>query len=89
MGKKGFVTKAHTTLKKEPVSDDPDEIIQIPFGEGYKASDFLTFEVLYDFVMSDKFPYKASRKEILQSAAEAMRKNGAPIPERMAKEVKL
>ena len=83
--KTGKIVKAIRNLDNKTVTMNPDEIVAFLYGEKYKANDLLTFESCMKAVMSDAFPYKDRRKLILKTTADALQREGYPIPEILAK----
>lgn len=86
MGKKGIV-KAVKTLNKEIVSADPREAVKMLFGPHATPNDVLTWEDTFRAVMSNDFPYKNNRPEILQMTKQGILNKGYPIPPELEKVV--
>lgn len=82
-GKKGLL-KNFKTIDSQLVSQNPDEISKILFGDGYRGSDLLTFESVLAAVLSPTFPYSKSRKEIIMDTKKILLELGYPIPEILA-----
>jgi hypothetical protein len=85
--KTGKVVKSPTVKSKEHVSDDADMIVKVLYGDKYEANDILTFEQGFKAIMSQSFPHKKHRKEILQMAADGIKDKGYPVPDILANEL--
>lgn len=85
--KPGKVVKTPTVVSKEHLSDDPDTIVKMLYGDKYTANDILTFEQAFKAVMSNNFPHKKYRKEILQMTATGIKDKGYPVPDILGKEL--
>lgn len=80
LGKKGIV-KSPKTLTKEMITMDPQEIVDMLFGPGFKPEDFLTWESTFKAVTSPKFVYKDKLKKILKLTHDGLVNAGYPAPE--------
>lgn len=82
IGKKGGRLKNPVTLKdtKSFVTKTPQDIIDIIFGKGYEAKDIMTFEKAYEIFMSEEFPWKDKREEIVDAYFRELVIRNAPIP---------
>lgn len=67
MGKKGGLVKSEHALKEyeKQVTNVPDEIVKIAFGDGVTAKHVMTFEQAYELFMSPNFPWKDQREKII------------------------
>lgn len=83
--KTGKIVKTPTVTSKEHVSDDPDTIVKVLYGDKYKATDILTFEQAFAAVMAQSFPHKKYRKDILNMVAKGIKDKGYPVPDVLAK----
>ena len=83
--KTGKIVKAIRTLDNKTISNNPDEIVAFLYGKKYKANDLLTFEACLKAVLDNGFPYKDKLQVILKTTAEALQREGYPIPEILAK----
>ena len=83
IGKKGNPTKSVKTLDKWLLSNNPEEITKIFFGDAFSPSDVLTFENTYRAILSPNFVNKANRDKILKFAAQGMSKKPFPCPPEM------
>ena len=81
MGKKGGLIKTEHALKEyeKQVTNVPDEIVKIAFGDGVSASHVMTFEQAYELFMSRNFPWKDQREKIITSFLKEI-VGIAPIP---------
>lgn len=86
--KTGKVIKSPTVVSKEHVSDNPDIIVKVLYGDKYVANDILTFEQAFKVVMSPSFPHKKWRKEILEMTVKGIKNKGYPVPDILANEIK-
>jgi hypothetical protein len=86
VGKKGRLKnpKAVKELEKH-VTNIPKEIVELAFGEGTNVKDTMTFESCYKLFMSDKFPWKDQRDDIVTSFVKEIFKAKYPIPSEMYK----
>ena len=64
MGKKGGLIKTEHALKEfeKQVTNVPDEIVSIAFGDGVTAKHVMTFEQAYELFMAPSFPWKDIRE---------------------------
>jgi flagellar basal body rod protein FlgB len=86
--KTGKIVKAVRTLDNKTISNNPDEIVAFLYGKKYKANDLLTFEACLKAVLDNGFPHKDKRQIILKTTAEALQREGYPIPESLEKAMK-
>lgn len=84
VGKKGRLKnpKAIKELEKH-VTNIPKEIVELAFGEGTNVKDTMTFESCYKLFMSDKFPWKDQRDNIVTSFVKEIFGAKVPIPSEM------
>lgn len=84
-GKKGGLIKTEHALKEfeRQITNVPDEIVKIAFGDGVKASDVMTFEQAYRLFMSPSFPWKDNREKVINHLLKEI-KNVAPVPSEVA-----
>lgn len=82
MGKRGGLVKTEHALKEyeRNISNVPDFITQLCFGEGITSGQILTFEETYDRFMGNDFPWKSERQNIIDSYIKELEKNKFPIP---------
>lgn len=88
MGKKGGLIKTEKALKEfeRHVTNVPDEIVKIAFGENTMASQVMTFEAAYEKFMSNDFPWASERKKIIDSFVHELTSNKFPIPMEVSKD---
>jgi hypothetical protein len=79
------LTKGHKTLEKSLVVNDPDRVVEMLFGKGFKSSDILTWEDAIKAFNSPKFKLKDKRKELLKLTKDGLIKKGVPVPEELEK----
>lgn len=81
MGKKGELVKTEHALKEyeKQVTNVPDEIVKIAFGDNVAAKDVMTFEQAYELFMSPTFPWKENREKVVKSLLKEI-VGIAPIP---------
>lgn len=72
--------KNFRTINKDLISNDPHEISEILFGRGTSPNKVATFEGALDAILSSRFPYGPARRDILEMAAEGLRKKGLKVP---------
>lgn len=81
IGKKGRLKNAKTIKEtKTFITKTPQDIIDFIFGEGYKASDVMTFEAAYKIFMSEDFPWAKDRLEMVEDYIKELEIRHAPIP---------
>lgn len=82
MGKKGSIVKQATTLHDfdKFVSNTPDVVVKLAFGENTKVSDTMTFESCWSLVTSGAFPYKDKMQEILKAFKAYLMGAKLPMP---------
>jgi hypothetical protein len=85
IGKSGKIVKTKRTLERELLSYDIDEVIKYLLGPDATRKDTNSFESLYKFITSDKFPYKDKRKDILKMTAEDIISKGFILPKVLRK----
>jgi hypothetical protein len=83
MGKSGKTTKHFTTTNKNFITDDPDTIIQTLTGSKIKASKVLSFDDLYQIVVSPEFKFKEKKDEILKATLDGIKKKKLTIPDQL------
>jgi hypothetical protein len=84
MGKRGKVLKGFSTIGKDLVTNDPDEVVSRLVGPKFKASDLLTFDSLYDAIMSKDFVFPEKREAIINSALKGITKKELTIPDQLS-----
>ena len=62
------------------VTNVPEEIIKIAFGEGVKRSQVMRFEDVYELVMSDNFIHKNKLNDIIKKYIQELISNEVEIP---------
>jgi len=84
-GKRGGLIKTEHALKEYErlVTNVPDEIVKIAFGDRVKANEVMTFEQAYKLFMSSDFPWKNNREKIIQGLLKEI-KGVAPVPSEVA-----
>ena len=80
-GKSGKPTTTRTTLKKEFISNKLGEVIKEILGENASSHDTDSFERVYNFIKSPKFPYKKYVPIILKRVKEIYENAEMIIPE--------
>lgn len=83
-GKRGLLKTPKVIERKIPIKD-ADKVVEILLGPSFKAKDILTFEDVFGAFMSNKFAWKAHRKEIAKRVADVLSNKGFPVPEKLAK----
>lgn len=86
--KTGKIVKAVRTLDNKTVSNNPDEIVAFLYGKKYTANELLTFEACLKAVMDNDFPHKDVRQIILKTTADALQREGYPLPSALEKAIK-
>jgi hypothetical protein len=83
MGKKGALVKTPTILKEfdRDISNVPEEIVTLAFGEGVKPGDVMTFENAWAIFESNRFPYVDKREAILKRFKAYILAAKVPMPE--------
>lgn len=79
--KNGKLSSKKKTIFRKLISDDPDAIVKILFGNNYKSSDILTVSSAWDALMSPDFPYKDYRKTIVKNIVADLQKQGFDYPD--------
>jgi len=69
MGKKGAIIKTTETLHDYDkfISNTPDVVVKLAFGDNVKVSDVMTFEGCWSLTNSSAFPHKDKLPEILKA----------------------
>jgi hypothetical protein len=80
LGKRGKVVKALTTLNKELMYNDPEEVVKVLFGPSFTPSQMLTWEDALSAVTSDDFIYKDKLDDIMKMTIKGIKDKGYPIP---------
>ncbi len=80
IGKKGNIIKSVTTEEKTFITNDPQKIVDICFGEDFDANSLMTFEACYEAIMSEKFKLKDTRDNILDTIKKNIIKKDVPLP---------
>ena len=76
--------KSFSTTGRDLETNDPDKVVSLLVGKGFKADDLLTFDSLYDAVMSKAFAFPEKRKAILDSALKGIKKKELTIPDQLS-----
>lgn len=86
-GKKGNILKNEKALKEfdKHVTNIPEEIVKIAFGDNIPLSKTMTFEDVYDLFMSEDFLHSNKRENILKSFIKEI-KNQFPVPSEIYKD---
>ena len=81
VGKKGRLKNpiAIKELEKH-VTNVPEDIIAIAFGEGVNKKDTMTFENCYKLFMSKSFPWQDKKEEIIEAFIDEIVNTKVPIP---------
>lgn len=81
IGKKGRLKNpiAIKELEKH-ITNVPEDIIKLAFGEGINKKDTMTFENCYKLFMSKKFPWANEREKIMEDFIDEIIKTKVPIP---------
>lgn len=81
IGKKGRLKNpiAIKELEKH-VTNVPEDIVKLAFGEGINKKDTMTFENCYKLFMSKKFPWANERETIMKDFIDEIVKTKVPIP---------
>ena len=81
VGKKGRLKNpiAIKELEKH-ITNVPEDIIKLAFGEGINKKDTMTFENCYKLFMSKKFPWANERETIMKDFIDEIIKTKVPIP---------
>ena len=82
MGKKGSIVKTAETLHAYDkfISNTPDVVVKIAFGDNTKVSDAMTFEGCWSLVTSSSFPYSNKLPEILKAFKAYLMGAKLPMP---------
>lgn len=78
-GKKGLV-KSWTTLEKQQLSADPDEICKLLFGYNVPAGALLSFEDVWRALHDARFKFTSVRADVLATTIAGMERKGLPLP---------
>lgn len=65
MGKKGNIVQTGTVLGSEFITNDPQDVIDIALGEGYKPASANSFETLWEIIHRKDFIHRARLNEIM------------------------
>lgn len=86
MGKKGSIVKTASTLHDYDkfISNTPDTVVKLAFGDTTKIADTMTFEGCWGLVTSSAFPHKAKLAEILNAFKAYLSKAKLPMPSEAA-----
>lgn len=85
VGSKGSLLKNAKTTSKEVVSNNPDEIAKILFGDSFSSKDLMTWEDTLKAVTSPKFKYKDKLKDILVMTSKGIKGKGQDLPPELEK----
>ena len=81
VGKRGRKKNPEAIKELErQVTNVPDEIVKIAFGDHVKAKNVMNFEETYKIFMSEKFIHKEDRETIIEDFITEMVKGYFPIP---------
>lgn len=82
IGKRGRLKNpiAIKELEKH-ITNVPEDIIKLAFGEGINKKDTMTFESCYKMFMNKKFPWANEREKIMEEFIDEIIKTKVPIPE--------
>jgi len=65
MGKKGNLVQKGTVLGSEFITNDPQDVIDLALGEGYKLDSANSFETLWEIIHRKDFIHKSRLNEIM------------------------
>lgn len=65
MGKKGNIVQKGTVLGSEFITNDPQDVVDIALGDGYKPDSANSFETLWEIIHRKDFIHKARLNEIM------------------------
>jgi len=85
MGKKGQIIKNGIVLDSEFISNNPQDIIDIALGEGYKIDAANSFETLWEIIHKKDFINKNKLNEIIHKFKENLKSMQQDIPEETIK----
>jgi hypothetical protein len=85
VGKRGGVLKNGKVLRDRDmfITQTPEEVVDMFFGEEYTPADIKTFEGLYDIVFNQESKVEHLREEIKKKFIGALERSKLPIPEIM------
>lgn len=83
IGKKGNIIKSVTTEEKTFITNDPQKIVDLCFGEQFDANKLMTFEACYEAIMSEKFKLKEFRDNIIDTIKKNIIKKDVPLPKEL------
>lgn len=88
MGKKGSIVKTASTLHDYDkfISNTPDVVVKIAFGDNTKVSNTMTFEGCWSLVTSSAFPYTNKLPEILKAFQAYLSQAKLPMPSEAAED---
>lgn len=78
-GKRGL-KKSFSTVTKQLVTSDPDEICARLFGDGVTAKQVLTFDDALKLMLSSSFKHKGKLKEIIERAITGLEQKKLVVP---------
>ena len=85
LGKKGNVVKNITKVSDELVTNDPETALTLVLGKFATLQDTDSFETVWKFINSSKYPYRNKIEEIKKMAIEFFKQAGVePIPDELA-----
>lgn len=82
MGKKGSIVKTASILSQYDkfVTNTPETVVKIAFGDNTKVSDAMTFEGCWSLVTSSSFPHKDKLPEIIKAFQAYLAQAKLPMP---------
>jgi len=82
MGKKGSLIKTAKLLKDQDkfITNTPEEVVELAFGEGVKPLEVMTFEDAWVRLRSPKFPHKKKLDQILNRFKAYILASKMPLP---------
>lgn len=80
LGKKGKPLKNFSTKEKKVISNDPDKVTKLLFGDNVDPKMVSTFDGALEAIKSPKFPHKDKVNDILDLALEGIKKKGLKVP---------
>jgi hypothetical protein len=83
MGKRGKPVKGFSTVSKELVTSDKNVVVAHLLGSKFKADDMLTFDNVYDAIMSNSFEFSSVRESVLKKAAAGIKKKELLVPKQL------
>lgn len=69
-----------TGAQDKLITDKPEELIKMLFGEKYNIKHFNSFESIFTLMTEDDFPYKHVVKEVINRFKEIEEKKGRELP---------